>query len=378
MYRIFYPERDATIYEKYPSKNTGIDQILELTKIASGSRWNGQIQSNTYNSRILINFGTEITTLRTAVNAGVIPPLGNTSNSASVYLTLKAAEASDLLLDYTLEAYPISQSWINGNGNYNDIPEIKNGVSWYYRSSEDIADYWDTGSASSVGSGSATETNGGGTWIVGSGYVASQSFSNESPDIRMNVTDIVNKWVTNDIQNYGFIIKRSLADELSGDNLGSLKFFGRESHTIFVPRLEVAWNNTIFASTGSAEISSTTYVPYIKNIKPEYHRNEIVKLRMGVRPEFPTRTYQTGSYYLQNLRLPTSSYYSIEDTVTEEVIIPFDTMGTQIDCDSEGSFFAMRMDSFFPERIYKIAVKIERDGGNDTQIFDDFYFKVID
>ena len=38
MYRIFYAERDTTIYERYPKQNTGIDQILELTKLASGSK----------------------------------------------------------------------------------------------------------------------------------------------------------------------------------------------------------------------------------------------------------------------------------------------------------------------------------------------------
>ena len=49
MNRIFYAERDTTLYEKYPEQNTGIDQILELTKTASGSKLNGIIQSNTYN-----------------------------------------------------------------------------------------------------------------------------------------------------------------------------------------------------------------------------------------------------------------------------------------------------------------------------------------
>ena len=35
------------------------------------------------------------------------------------------------------------------------------------------------------------------------------------------------------------------------------------------------------------------------------------------------------------------------------------------------------MDSFMPERFYKIMLKVERDGGNDVQTFDDFYFKVV-
>ena len=85
MNRIFYAERDTTLYERYPDQNTGIDQILELTKIASGSKLNGLIQGNTYNSRFLIDFVTQITTLTNEVNAGNIPPIGDADNSASVY-----------------------------------------------------------------------------------------------------------------------------------------------------------------------------------------------------------------------------------------------------------------------------------------------------
>ena len=76
-------------------------------------------------------------------------------------------------------------------------------------------------------------------------------------------------------------------------------------------------------------------------------------------------------------RLPTSSFYSILDSVTNETIIPYDTVATKIDCDSNGSFFKLRMDSFMPERHYKIMLKVERDSGNDIQTFDDFYFKVV-
>ena len=63
--------------------------------------------------------------------------------------------------------------------------------------------------------------------------------------------------------------------------------------------------------------------------------------------------------------------------MTDETIIPFDTNATQIDGDVNGSFMQIRMDSFMPERFYKIMLKIERDGGNDIQTYDDFYFKVV-
>ncbi len=380
MIRVFYAERDITLYEKYPEQNTGIDQILELVKISSGSKLNNVIQSNTYNSRFILDFGTQINTLSASIVSGKIPPLGNNTNSASAHIVLRAAAATDLLHTYTLKAFPVSESWVNGNGNYSDVPIQKYGASWFYRTSDDVANYWATGSGvTHDGNDGLTEPTGGGTWWTGSGYEASQSFQNESPDIRMNVTDIVQQWLSGSIPNNGFIFKRTRSDERSAEVQGSLKFFSRESHTIFIPRLEIVFDDTTQPSeyTTLTEISADTYVPYFKNIKSEYRTSEITKFRIGVRPEFPNKAFQTSSFYLTGDRLPTSSYYSIFDSVTNETIIPFDTTATKIDGDENGSFMKLRMDSFMPERFYKIMLKIERNGGDDIQTFDDFYFKVV-
>lgn len=380
MIQLYYPERDSTLYERYPNRNTGIDQILELTKIASGSLLDGEIQANTYNSRILIDFGSQITALSTAISSGDTPPIGAVANnSASVYLTLKAAYASDLPTSFNVYAFPVSQSWINGNGNFNDIPEQRNGVSWYYRDNATQATQWATGSAHSSGDSSVTILSGGGTWITGSGFEASHSFAYGETDMRMDVTDIVKTWVDGTITNHGFIIKRSKSDEQSTDIQGTLKFFGLDTHTIYVPRLEVVWNDTILTGTGSVtEISSDNYVPYIKNIRNEYRETERAIFRIAARPMFPTRTYSTSSNYITEFRLPTSSYYSIVDSVTNEIIIPYDTNATQISCDTNGSYFKLRLNTFQPERYYKIILKVERSGGSDVQTFSEgFYFKVV-
>ncbi len=131
MNRIYYAEKDTTIYEKHKERNTGIDEILELTKIASESRFDGIIQANTYNSRILIDFGSEVTSIGTSITNGEIPSLSNSNSlSASVFLKLHAADATDLLQSYSIKAFPISESWDNGEGYYGDTPETKIGSSW--------------------------------------------------------------------------------------------------------------------------------------------------------------------------------------------------------------------------------------------------------
>jgi hypothetical protein len=387
MYRIYYAERDTTLYEKNPEQNTSIDEILELSKIASGSRAfeNGTdlgVQGNTYNSRILIDFGSQITTLSSSISAGDIPLLNNTNaKSASAFLSLRASDASDLLSSYSIEAYAISQSWENGNGTLSDRPRNKIGSSWYYTSGDAVAGtgvYWNTGSAHShLTSQGATEIFGGGAWITGSGYSSSQSFQNESPDLRLDVTDIIKNLVDSNITNNGIIIKRPYVDEISGKVFGSIKFFGRESHTIFVPKLEICWDDSSLTSTN--EITSNTYVPYIKNIKSEYRITDIARFRVGVRPEFPTKSYTTSSFYLTGDNLPASSSYEILDSVTNDIIVKdeniFGNSKTKISNDTDGSYFDIRMDAFMPERYYKIKLTCRRT--NDTQTFDDFYFKVV-
>lgn len=380
MYHLYYPERDTTIYERYPEKNTGIDPILDLIKHASGSLFERQIQGANYNSRFLLDFGSQITAIRNAIAAGDIPPIGPKSqNSASVYLNIRAAQATDLPIDYTIYAFPISESWTNGNGRFDNVPDISNGASWYYRDNNNQATFWKTGSAHSKNDFSNTTTLGGGTWITGSGYEASQSFTYEEPDVRMDVTNIVKRWVDGTIPSHGFIIKRSRADENSYDVLGTINFYGLDTHTIYIPRLEVAWNDSVLTGTGSkSEISDSIFIPYITNIRNEYRETERAIFRIGARPEFPTKTYATSSNYLIDYRLPTSSYYSIQDAVTMETIIPFDTDATQISCDDKGSFFKLRLNTFQPERYYKIVLKVERDGGDDVQVFSEgFYFKVV-
>jgi hypothetical protein len=378
MYHLYFAERDTTLYERYPNRNTGIDSIVELTKIASGSKLENVVQDNTHNTRILIDFGAQITNIRAAINSGLIPPIGSSANnSASVYLNLRAATANDLPTDYTIYAFPVSQSWINGNGNYSDVPEVRNGASWYYRDNEDSATRWNTGSAHSKNDTSATEFQGGGTWITGSTYEASQSFSYEQPDVRMDVTDIVKRWVALDIPNYGFIVKRSKTDERSGDILGSIKFYGVDTNTIYVPRLEVAWNDTSYETGSNSVINTTNYTVYISNLHESYRETERVRFDIGIRPMYPNRAYATSSYYFTQNVLPSASYYSIKDVVTNETIIPYDDHATKISCDSNGSFFNLRLNTFMPERFYKIELKIQRTV-NDIQIHDNgFYFKVV-
>ena len=84
----------------------------------------------------------------------------------------------------------------------------------------------------------------------------------------------------------------------------------------------------------------------------------------------------TTSNYLNTAYLPESSYYSVRDADTDEVIIPFDTEYTKLSADSTGMYFDLFMEGFQPERYYKLMFRSDNNEG--TQIFDeDYFFKII-
>lgn len=369
MYYLIYPDKDTTLYEKEPTQNTGIDPILEITKWTDGQKTDdGFIYANTYNSRILIRF--DLTSISSSITTGEI------GSNATYHLNLRAIDATDLPVSYSLVAHPVSESWDNGTGNTTDTPITTNGVSWYYRDSKEIATSWRTSSYAVGSTGSFTTNEGGATWYTSS--VASQSFNYTSPDVRMDITNIVKQWISGSVLNNGLIIKRPNGDESGSGVFGKLKFFGKDTHTIYIPRLEIAWDDSSFITGSLSPLTDENITLYFKNLRPEYKEAAKTKLRVVGRSLYPTKIYSTSSVYLSVKYLPTSSYYSVKDSRTEETIIPFDDNYTKLSCDSTGNYFNIRLNTFQPERYYKFIFKVKRNGGDDTQIFDNgYYFKVI-
>ena len=167
---------------------------------------------------------------------------------------------------------------------------------------------------------------------------------------RMDVTDIVNTWLSGSIVNDGFILKRSNTDERSNTEFGLLKFFSNETHTIYAPTLEVVWDDSNFQTGSLSALTGTDFVLYTKGLKREYTEDSKGFIRIVGRDRFPIRTFVTSSVYLDVKYLPSSSYYSIVDTITDEVLVPFDDDYTKISCDSNGNYLKIWFNAFFPKR----------------------------
>ena len=391
MYYFEFPKIDATIYEGSvtSSINTGLDQILEINKNMNSAGTTIDV------SRVLIQF--DYSYISSSVQSGIIP------SDAKYYLNLYDASSTELAVEQTLFAYMISGSWNGGTGTKDRDPTISDGASWKYRDNDTTKTQWVSGSDTQ-----------GGTWYtssLNSGFNVSASVDlvYETKDIRMDVTSLVKNHIYSGstFPNYGFILKRenvptsqslhSIFDptlatgsaEHDTSHQGNLKFFSRETNTIFPPKLEVEWDDSSW-NTGSLSALSATDLDrlkvYFQNLKPEYKEKSKVKFRVVGRELYPTRGFDTTPAALTVKYLPSGSrtlqqgaYYSVKDAETEDVIIPFST-GSIISCDSTSNYFNLWMDGFQPERFYRFEIKVVSGSGAEqtSMIYDDeFTFKVV-
>lgn len=352
MIHTIYSSKDATLYQEFPTMNTGIDEILELTKVIASAGDTGSIE----NTRILVHF--DLTDVSESVASGeIIAP--------SYELILHAVEGRELPETFEVQAYPVSQSWSMGLGRRFHSPVTTDGVSWKYRKNN-----------ISWVSQSLTAEGAGGTWYSGSGFEASQSFQFEDGDIRMDVTDIVNNWISGSVTNDGFILKRSDLDEISLDRMGSLKFFSNETHTIYVPKLQVKWDNQSFITGSLTSLDDENIVIYTKGMRKEYNEESKTRIRIVGRSKYPpTKIFATSSAYQEVKYLPETTFWSVRDSVTDEVLIPFDDNYTKVSSDAQGNYFDFWASGFQVERYYRFLFKVVRNGSTD--IYDNgFYFRV--
>jgi hypothetical protein len=360
MHKFFTSSFDASIYLQQPEQNAGRDEILEVGKLYYGSSKDI--------TRTLIKFDTgSIKSEITSIGTG----------SWQAFLVLRSANSEEIPLEYSIYANAVSQSWTMGTGTkFDNI--TSDGVSWKYR---DGISMWQD----NVTAGTAVFTAGttgsanaeGGTWyITGS---ATQSFSNEPDDVRMNVTNIMHQWVSGSLKNNGFIIRHSIDVENNTLDYGILKFFAKETSTIYEPKLELVWDDSSFVTGSLTPVTGSAadgYKVVVTNLKKEYPSNSKVKIRVKGRDVFPLKSFGTTFEYDQSKYLPSgSAYYQIEDYVTNEIIVPFGDY-SKLSCDSTSNYFNLDTSTYPINRTYKLKLKIVESGISNI-IDDKLIFEII-
>jgi hypothetical protein len=395
VYKLF-PTQDTTLYCSAPTVNTGLDAILEVSNRIG-------ISGTPEVARYLIQFDQN----------EILDIYSNKIGSSSfdVYFKNFIAEVQGINQNTFLELLPVAQQWNNGTGYYLDNPPETDGASWTY------ANYSGSGPWSLSGSylgpsGEALYTSsfsnlcggsGGGNWffdtsgsyyvIVGyvePGYMATGyssgsvniSFGLRSPkDIEANVSNIVNAWIGEALPNYGFIVKLTGSQEFNPNQYVQpiFKYYSVDTNTIYPPCLEFRWRDysTVLNTPLSGSIVTTSNIKMALSENPgTFFPESVNRFKVNVSPLYPPRVYQTSSLFTNLYFLPEESYYAIKDLDTNEFVINFDDLYTQISSDANGNYFDVYMSGLEPERYYKILIKTKINGS--TIVFDDYYyFKVI-
>lgn len=329
----------------------------ELTSVSQS--WATNVSQSSYFSTSFDNYSSSLDTRKTN---------GDFVFVYEASLLLRECESSEIPLDYTIYAYPVSQSWEMGIGTrFDDI--TTDGVTWNYRAS---GSKWLIGSMSLESTGSYNGR--GGTWFTGS--YGTQSFSYESSDIAMDVKTTLDTWISGTLPNEGFIIKHSSDKENDTVDYGQLKFFSKETHTIHQPKIRLGWDDSVF-ETGS--LSSVTLTEDItincKRLKKQYKVNSTPTIEVFARELYPAKTFSNTFAYNDAAYLPTSSFYQVRDLNSNDIIIPFSDY-SKLSCNSNGNYFKINLTNFEVNREYKIEFKVERSGS--TEYFDDdLTFEVV-
>ena len=362
MHKFYSSSYDASIYLQQPEQNAGRDEILEIGKTYYGSTKDIH--------RTLIKFNT--TQISQSIASGEI------SSNFSAFLNLKSANSEEIPLEYTIYANVVSQSWTMGIGTKFDNISTE-GVSWKYRDGVNLWQDNTIGGTAVFTLGTTGSANAeGGTWYTAS--QASQSFSNELDDIRMNVTNILKLWISGSLPNNGFIVRHSLENEENLNDYGMLKFFSKETNTIYEPKLELVWDDSVFQTGSLLPITGSNALDafenskiLVTNLQKEYITNTKTKVRVKGRDLYPPKSFTSTFEYDQSKYLPTSSYYQIEDYKTNEVIIPFGEY-SKISCDSKSNYFYLDTTNYPINRSYKLKIKVVINGVSkiidDRLIFD--------
>jgi hypothetical protein len=357
------PYKDATIYEDYPNKNTGLDEILELQKVAYSTGSYAESRALIYFNQSEILETLDYVSNHTASNA-----------TWSASLKLNTVQTSQVPLEYSIVVGAISDSWTNGTGKFADA-ELSGGATWTYRAGE-AGTVWATGSFPIGTTGSYYSNPGGGTWYTAS--QATQSFTfKEDNDVNVNVSSIVEDWEASNYLNNGFIVR--LGNILSPEVLPgtNLQFYSSDTHTVYSPQLFIQWDNVTQFNSGSLPAISINDQPiiYLDGFKGEYTTDSIVRVFVKSRPMYPKRTFSQNPSYGTVYALPTQSYYRILDGHTNEVIVDYSEY-TKLACNTAGNYFDFSTSVLYPERFYKFQFK-SIISSSTVYFIDEYLFKIV-
>jgi hypothetical protein len=365
MHYFLYPSKDAFITNQ-PNlmlKNAGLDEVVEVEKTIQPKSCIGA--RGPVISRTLIQF--DLTDISASIATGSIP-------TPEFTLNLRCSQADEIPLGYGVVVYPMAMPWVMGTGYKFDGRVEADGVSWKFSDGYSTK-WWASSSLVDCSGGGVWYTDvsasaSGSAWVPTGSLMAQQQFNYQSSDIRVDVTHIVAAWMSGSVPNNGFILLHS--GEGDAYDYGKLRFFSKETNTIYQPYLDVAWDNVVFetsslSGTGSLDpINTRDAIVSLSKLQQTYKSDEVVRVDVFGRKKYPQKTFTNRlSDYIEPQYLPYDSFYAIRDAETEMVVVPFDKY-TRLSCDGNGNYFMLDTAGLPQERYYRIEIRSEQSGSINT------------
>lgn len=252
--RRFVADKDNTITNAFKSGNSvrgtaanmGASDIVEVFSIYAQAS-----SSSLEQSRILLNFPvTDIKKARTD---------GHILASGSVNFVLKlfnAKHSQTTPEDFSISVYPISSSWDEGTGLDMEEYSDKGASNWF---------------SSSVGSAWASP---GGDYLDNN-YTKHVSFKTGLEDLEVDVTDIVESWIDESLDNHGFLLKLSgsAEDGSVSTSYYTKKFFARKSEFVLKRPVIEAQQSSALTDDRANLYKSSSLLPASDNLNKIYLYN---------------------------------------------------------------------------------------------------------
>lgn len=374
VYKLF-PAKDTSLYSMYPTMNTGIDPILQISNL------NFAVDSSPSVARSILQFD----------DSEIANVLENKVGSKTWDAQLRCfiATAQGVVEDSTLELFPVYNGWNQGTGTYLDEPITTDGAAWNSPLFGG-GDAWDIGGASLGYTSSYNPIyapQGGGSWYLSSSdgvtqYPVTQSFDPRSEkDLSVYVKSMVEDWYSGSLSNNGIIIKWENAAEFSTNKQVQpvMQYYSVDTNTIYPPELDIKWDDSVWntgSSTTTELFQPNAFIALADNVGTFYSES-VNRFRINCRPKYPAQVWSTSSLYTKQYYLPSgSAWYAVKDLDTNEYVVPFDSRYTRISADVSSSYFDIYMNGLQPERYYQILIQVDSEGS--TTVYDDnYYFKVI-
>jgi hypothetical protein len=232
--RRYNADADTTITNAYKANlstratgsNMGESDILEVFNIYAQAS-----SSSSEMARVLIKFPTDsISTDRTS---GIIPASGTVSFFLKLY---NAEHPYTTPTNFTIDVSSVTREWDEGHGldmeDYSDMGATGQGVNTF----------GGTGASWNVASAGVDWSTEGGDF---GGTTITTPFTDGDEDLEIDVTSMVESWITTPADNYGFMVKLNSTFESGSTSFYTKKFFGRGTEFFYKqPTVEARWNNS--------------------------------------------------------------------------------------------------------------------------------------